>query len=87
MTNVSSRIPSLEHKASLETFNKDLEAIDVKLMPALNMTVSKEEYVINLDSVLKELECAILDENKNTILDSDQLHENFKSMYKSSEMI
>ena len=86
MENKTNNLTSTELKAKLEQFNKELEPLDVKLMPALNMTISKEEYEKNLVGVLSELRCGILDDNNNFIKDNDQLSESFNKIYKS-EMI
>lgn len=86
MENKTNNLTSTELKAKLEQFNKELEPLDVKLMPALNMTISKEEYEKNLVGVLSELRCGILDDNNNFITDNDQLSESFNKIYKS-EMI
>lgn len=86
MENKTNNLTSTELKAKLEQFNKELEPLDVKLMAALNMTISKEEYEKNLVGVLSELRCGILDDNNNFITDNDQLSESFNKIYKS-EMI
>lgn len=87
MENNILNLTSTELKAKLELFNTELEPLDVKLMPALNMTLSKEEYERNLVSVLGELRCALLDEKSEFITDNDQLYQRFVDVYKSTEMI
>lgn len=87
MENLNNQIPSAELKSTLEKFNIELKPLDVKLMPALNMNISKEEYESNLASVLTELKEVVLDSDNHFLGEIDVILNNAKRVYKQVRII